>query len=461
MDKEKCVIALNKIRSNYQCTKPLVWDDQLADLARRKAKEYTTYDCTKIACSVCENYGSWGRGCEYTIKHWYRMYIGKWDQQTCKYSGATKATYMVWKHATKFGFGHYFKTNGNERVVACYDHPGCYHGGRKVKTEEHCRNVMPFNQAWIDKQCTKNIKPDDFCKKKIKADPSYCKKWTKQYCCKSCGIPEKLKKENFEGRSKSVDGHWGSWRDAGHCNRLCGKDAKRRQTRPCEGVQACGKLCPGPGVRYVPCNQDIDCKAECVKTANMYRSYHIWTPPLTWDDELADKSQKWADIQMKKAKATKTWGMKNKHDYAGNKKDKTGENMARIVNDLKRLGTHEIDLLWACRYGNWLWYGTEIVNYNFMTGKRIWGREIGHFTQCVWRETKKFGLGFAVGKDKGLDNGLFFAIVVAKYFPAGNLMGNDGQHYRDNVGFLREENRKMSLKNFLAPIKKRELTPPK
>jgi len=49
--------------------------------------------------------------------------------------------------------------------------------------------------------------------------------------------------------------------------------------------------------------------------------------------------------------------------------------------------------------------------------------EVGHFTQLVWRNSKRVGFGFAkTGNSKGM-------IVVANYDPAGNYKGQ----YRANV----------------------------
>jgi hypothetical protein len=45
----------------------------------------------------------------------------------------------------------------------------------------------------------------------------------------------------------------------------------------------------------------------------------------------------------------------------------------------------------------------------------------GHFTQIVWKGSKEFGIGKAKAKDGKW-------IVVANYFPAGNLIGHNAEH---------------------------------
>ena len=66
------------------------------------------------------------------------------------------------------------------------------------------------------------------------------------------------------------------------------------------------------------------------------------------------------------------------------------------------------------------WYN-EIEDYNFNTGKTKNGKQVGHFTQVVWKGTKELGIGVSCG-----DNGCY---VVGNYYPAGNYIGQ----YTENV----------------------------
>ena len=60
------------------------------------------------------------------------------------------------------------------------------------------------------------------------------------------------------------------------------------------------------------------------------------------------------------------------------------------------------------------WYD-EIEKYNF--GKPIFSSATGHFTQVVWKNSQKLGVGFALG------NGGRSAFIVAQYSPPGNVQG--------------------------------------
>lgn len=46
------------------------------------------------------------------------------------------------------------------------------------------------------------------------------------------------------------------------------------------------------------------------------------------------------------------------------------------------------------------------------------GKEVTHFTQQVWKDTKEVGYGI------GMREGCQYIYVVGRYWPAGNLMGS-------------------------------------
>ncbi len=66
------------------------------------------------------------------------------------------------------------------------------------------------------------------------------------------------------------------------------------------------------------------------------------------------------------------------------------------------------------------WY-SEIKYYDFNQGG--FSMQTGHFTQLVWKDTKKVGAGLAYNGDRTK------AYVVAQYAPPGNYEGE----YEENV----------------------------
>ena len=73
------------------------------------------------------------------------------------------------------------------------------------------------------------------------------------------------------------------------------------------------------------------------------------------------------------------------------------------------------------------WY-KEIKDYDFDTQKST-GGAVGHFTQLVWKNSKKVGFGFKVGPRKMWGMELISLYVVARYNPAVNYRGQ----FKENV----------------------------
>uniref|UniRef100_A0A0N5A2Y2 SCP domain-containing protein n=1 Tax=Parastrongyloides trichosuri TaxID=131310 RepID=A0A0N5A2Y2_PARTI len=134
-------------------------------------------------------------------------------------------------------------------------------------------------------------------------------------------------------------------------------------------------------------NQKIDfkqLKQQFIKETNEYRRKH-GVSPLIVDKTIEYKAQKYANYLARTNKF--------EHERDG----KHGENLAVGIG--------------PSIYGVVkLWYD-EIKYYNF--NRPRWTSQVGHFTQLIWRSSKKFGFGIA--KDS---NGQIY--VVCKYYPRGN-----------------------------------------
>ncbi|KAG2484000.1 hypothetical protein HYH03_017167 [Edaphochlamys debaryana] len=125
---------------------------------------------------------------------------------------------------------------------------------------------------------------------------------------------------------------------------------------------------------------------------------------LTWSDDLARSAQKWADECIFQHSTGRT----------------VGENLSlaserTLTEDLTR--------------GVEMWTG-EVCFYNF--AKPGFDSLTGHFTQVVWKGTRKMGCGYKVCKD-GVDGWtkMSAGILVCHYDPPGNW--NAPEYFRANV----------------------------
>ncbi|XP_034451747.1 Golgi-associated plant pathogenesis-related protein 1-like isoform X1 [Hippoglossus hippoglossus] len=141
---------------------------------------------------------------------------------------------------------------------------------------------------------------------------------------------------------------------------------------------------------------DESFQKEFLETHNAYRAKH-GAPPLTLSSDMNDSSQKWADhlLQLGVFKHSDT---------------KNGENIYNKTGSAAVTGKEAVDA----------WYG-EIKDYNWSSPG--FGMKTGHFTQVVWKDTTKLGVGVASVGTK--------AYVVAQYSPPGNM--NMPGYFEKNV----------------------------
>ncbi|XP_046845946.1 scoloptoxin SSD552-like [Xenia sp. Carnegie-2017] len=145
-------------------------------------------------------------------------------------------------------------------------------------------------------------------------------------------------------------------------------------------------------------------KDSCIAFHNFLRVVHN-SPPIKWDHNLEEKSKAWA--------GQLTILQTLEHPPAG----KYGSNIysTGTIND--------IDLL--CLEAVAVWY-KEISDYDF--SNPTYSKETGHFTQMIWRDSEKLGMG-----EEGQTGQNFYA--VAEYDPPGNVDGG----YEDNVQIARKQ----------------------
>jgi len=142
-------------------------------------------------------------------------------------------------------------------------------------------------------------------------------------------------------------------------------------------------------------------KENCLKAHNDLRDLHINTAHLEWDATLAQEATTWAEHLLETSTFVHESGLSS------------GENLAWFSQSRAA----------RCSEAAFLWY-TEFNNYDNTTGLAIVsGEDIGHFTQMVWQSssTKKLGVGFA----EKLSGGNVVTYIVARYSPAGNVVGQN------------------------------------
>ena len=133
----------------------------------------------------------------------------------------------------------------------------------------------------------------------------------------------------------------------------------------------------------------------------------VGSPPLAWSEKLEEQALFYAKILARKDEKKRM-----KHSQTND-----GENMtysySAEVRDRIITPAFSSTPLTDASVG---WY-EEIKHYKYSKIKRRRiGPPIGHYTQMVWKNTKKVGIAYAVSKKGSV-------YVVARYFPAGNVMG--------------------------------------
>ncbi|CAF1055447.1 unnamed protein product [Adineta ricciae] len=135
---------------------------------------------------------------------------------------------------------------------------------------------------------------------------------------------------------------------------------------------------------------------ESLLSHNVLRAQHC-SPPLVLDDEINTRAQIYADIL-----AYNDTGL----IHSNNRLGLFGENLysvqrSRPIVNIDGFGDKVTRT----------WY-SEILRYDYT--KPGYARNIGHFSQVVWKSSKRLGVGYAFSKQRRK------MYVVAQYGPPGN-----------------------------------------
>lgn len=137
---------------------------------------------------------------------------------------------------------------------------------------------------------------------------------------------------------------------------------------------------------------------DMLKLHNFYRARHC-SPPLVISPRLNAIAQSYAEHLA----ATSTF------EHSGNKLD--GENLGEnLYMAWISAGPVKVDAKAAMKS----WY-EEIALHDY--DNPTFTHETGHFTQLVWKDSKKLGVGVAISPN-GRE-----VYMVTNYYPAGNIMG--------------------------------------
>lgn len=134
-------------------------------------------------------------------------------------------------------------------------------------------------------------------------------------------------------------------------------------------------------------------KEEALASHNDLRAVHQ-ASPLMWDDKLANYAQNYAN----KCHFQHSHGV-------------YGENLAAGYRSVSE-AIHA-------------WYA-EHKYYSY--SRPVFSYQTGHFTQLVWKSTRKLGCGFATCNGK---NGTPGNYLVCEYSPAGNI--TNAHYFQRNV----------------------------
>ncbi len=144
--------------------------------------------------------------------------------------------------------------------------------------------------------------------------------------------------------------------------------------------------------------------AGALEAHNRIRAKHK-VPALKWSDKLAKYSQQWAN-QMGTGNSCKMYHRSGTPPY--------GENLYRSTAIVWSDGRREISPVTIKNVVK-AWTDEERW-YNYRNNRCQPGRQCGHYTQAVWKETTEVGCAIKVCNDKS-------QTWVCSYNPAGNYTG--------------------------------------
>lgn len=136
------------------------------------------------------------------------------------------------------------------------------------------------------------------------------------------------------------------------------------------------------------CEGGMPFKEQCLYWHNYFRKLHQ-VPPVTWSSSLQKEAEDWV-----------------KYLAENNKFDHSPHNPGNLYMTSYRPDEYCSDAIW--------WFHQEEKFYNYSSPGFV--RAAGHFTQVIWRNSKRIGAAWAIRNDGRL-------VLSIKYRPGGNYVG--------------------------------------
>ena len=151
-------------------------------------------------------------------------------------------------------------------------------------------------------------------------------------------------------------------------------------------------------------SQDSKDEILALKVHNDAR-LNVGVDPLVWSEKLKNEALNYAKY------------LARRDIFKHSSTTINGENLAMFYESINFEGETNYVYSSTPLYDSSIEWYNEIIHYKYSKIRRYRiGPKVGHYTQMIWRDTKKVGIASAISK-----NGKVY--IVARYYPRGNFFG--------------------------------------
>jgi pathogenesis-related protein 1 len=209
--------------------------------------------------------------------------------------------------------------------------------------------------------------------------------------------------------------------------------AKNLSFDPSQMAEICKEITPINVKTLPPLTSLSDMKQRFLDSHNdIRRRYGL--SDLTWDNNLADYAQRWAQYLKEHNRCT----MEHRQVLGKEEGKSFGENLGIKWSEEEKIGekySNETEWRWtvvpfvkgkfiSSPEFNVIGWSQECQDYDYENNKCPKGKMCGHFTQVVWAKSARLGCGmvFCDGKENSEGHGRA-ELWVCNYDPPGNYIG--------------------------------------